>query len=709
MVLETLALLSGVKDLFLYNRTSYKFNKTLDQERLYHLQKMRVEQIKLYRDDIRDLFDLVVSKMNNYYLINTLALGFSLGFYYEGKVPSDIPSWLYWLWAMSLASAIVFLFLSVWFAVHASVVAQMFLTRLLTQWLRLPVPGPDQIDAGAPKLEEFEKSSVNESLRVPILAERLKRKKTGEEGPGESSPVDLDPATTADPLLQEGYDFYMGHFYLFARLQKHWMSLDAYCRVCMVVGCNQILNAVTYTGLAYFALLDSQWGTVAFVFVPIIFTCIHVQINLLLSKLESVLFLIVHSLAPLLASLAAVAQMVYTNDNQASEGAYVAQCLALGSYLCHFFSSLFLLHLGLELHDGLPTRFTTVNYIDVLGILAAKAKRASMLSLPSQLSRGRSAEVVEKEEPPVDQVVPPAASMRRADTLYQTMFTRKTGLVLEPTGSAESGRRNAFSSTAHSRVSLKSNSSIDGPLDTPVPHTPDVIGKMPFLAYRLVGVTILVLWVAGILFGILVITDAPDIGWSNVISPAESDIRSVSLSSSHSRRLLVVSTPVYLAPPDLMMQNVSVGCSSEGVVVADGWLKNRVHLLSPRGALQFERFESPVLGALAGASTCQVYSEQIGEREFRVANTPLVRIPLSEEVGGLSNNLKFCQHDDSILGFSSEGISGRVLAWSAVSGKFLHAFDLVCESRNESTFIAGACLRESNLVVVYEKGDSCLV
>lgn len=111
MVLETLALLSGVKQLFMYNRQSYSFNKTLDQERLYHLQKMRMDQIKLYRDDIRDLFGLVVGKMNNYYLINTLTLGFSLGFYYDGKVPMSIPSWLYWLWAMTLASAIVFLFL----------------------------------------------------------------------------------------------------------------------------------------------------------------------------------------------------------------------------------------------------------------------------------------------------------------------------------------------------------------------------------------------------------------------------------------------------------------------------------------------------------------------------------------------------------------------------------------------------------------------
>jgi hypothetical protein len=283
MVLESLAVLSGVKGVFMYNRQAFQFNKTLDQERLYHLQKMRIRQVELYREDMEDLYELVRSKMDNYYLVNTIALVFALGLYYEGRVPADCPSWLFWMWAMALGAAIVYLFLSVWFAVHASVVAQMFSTRILTQWLRLPIPGIDQIDAAAPKLEEFEKAPAKQVLRVPVLSGS--RTQTGvvvgdtEATTDNSTPPNgqqisasrsvpqsarklVDPPVTRDPFLQKGYSIYMGHFYLFSRLQKHWMSLDAYCRVCMVVGCNQILNVVTYTALAYFALYDNQWGYV---------------------------------------------------------------------------------------------------------------------------------------------------------------------------------------------------------------------------------------------------------------------------------------------------------------------------------------------------------------------------------------------------------------------------------------------------------------
>ena len=522
MVLETLGVLSGMKGLFMYNRQNFKFNKTLDQERLYHLQKMRVEQVKLYRDDIRDLFDLVVGKMNNYYLINTLALGFSLGFYYEGKVPDDIPSWLFWLWAMSLSSAIVFLFLSVWFAVHASVIAQMFLARLLTQWLRLPIPGRTQIDTGAPKLEEFEKVGAKESLRVP--------------GTSKQSEVDPDPATTADTLLQEGYEFYMGHFYMFARLQKHWMNLDAYCRVCMVLGCNQILNAVTYTGLAYFALEDSQWGTISFVIIPVVFACIHVQLNLLLSRTESIVFLFFHSAAPLLGSIAAFVQMVAINDGISSENADVAQWIAIGSYVCHFVSSAFLLVWGTETRDGLPVRFTTVNYIDVLGLLAKSAKK--FVGAEGVAKIFHSSSVVEKEEPSAASVVPLAEGMRHADTLYQELVGQKVAAESRKKSaliSSEDVSADVFATQApapRGSVKLmntvierklqkqKSHGRFGGPLDyAPTVaqlQAPDILARMPHVAYKVIGITILALWLLSIIMGILDATSLADsIRWSN--------------------------------------------------------------------------------------------------------------------------------------------------------------------------------------------------
>lgn len=45
VVLEVGALLGGVWELFKYNRTNYQFDYELNQDRVYHTQKMRVEQV----------------------------------------------------------------------------------------------------------------------------------------------------------------------------------------------------------------------------------------------------------------------------------------------------------------------------------------------------------------------------------------------------------------------------------------------------------------------------------------------------------------------------------------------------------------------------------------------------------------------------------------------------------------------------------------
>lgn len=59
---------------------------------MYHTQKARFDQVRLYREDIRDLFDLTISKMDNYLIVNTLMLAFTGGFFYEGRVPQGMVS-----------------------------------------------------------------------------------------------------------------------------------------------------------------------------------------------------------------------------------------------------------------------------------------------------------------------------------------------------------------------------------------------------------------------------------------------------------------------------------------------------------------------------------------------------------------------------------------------------------------------------------------
>jgi hypothetical protein len=171
-------ILNGIKDVFVYNRQNYGFNRGIELERVFQIQKMRLLQVELYREDIRDLFDLTIAKMDSYLIVNSLSLAFTMGFFYEGRLPENTPAWLMWLWAISILSAVCYLLLSVWLALHAVITAQTFACRILTQWLRLPIPSSADITAAAPRLEDFERAQVQDLLRLPVVSESHDVKET---------------------------------------------------------------------------------------------------------------------------------------------------------------------------------------------------------------------------------------------------------------------------------------------------------------------------------------------------------------------------------------------------------------------------------------------------------------------------------------------------------------------------------------------------
>eukprot|EP00411_Alexandrium_monilatum_P094925 CAMPEP_0175759874 /NCGR_PEP_ID=MMETSP0097-20121207/65801_1 /TAXON_ID=311494 /ORGANISM="Alexandrium monilatum, Strain CCMP3105" /LENGTH=80 /DNA_ID=CAMNT_0017069295 /DNA_START=57 /DNA_END=296 /DNA_ORIENTATION=+ len=79
------------------------FDKTLRLKRELQGQGMRVKQFGLYREDVRDLMNLTVSKMDNYLLVNTLQVGFCVTILTEGRPSTNhSPLWLLWLYAMTI-------------------------------------------------------------------------------------------------------------------------------------------------------------------------------------------------------------------------------------------------------------------------------------------------------------------------------------------------------------------------------------------------------------------------------------------------------------------------------------------------------------------------------------------------------------------------------------------------------------------------------
>eukprot|EP00434_Breviolum_minutum_P044810 symbB.v1.2.040070.t1/scaffold6969.1/size14141/1 len=257
--------------------------------------------------------------MDVYHLVGALFLEFCVTFFCEGRVQANAPPFILALFLLSNACAFVYLLMAVWLSMHASIASHSFGVRLLTRFVRLPIPSPQQIASLSRRLADFEKQGLENVLRLPVLhqsndwtapqVDPEKAKTAGDStavnsqeaassqslngssggGPVSSTQPALSPgppetrapaqptgetaeAQAASPApiseteeaarrdcLGAGEVPFSGeeamlrpaalpglHVQLFRRLQAKWQCYDAYCRVCMALGVNQILQGLTY-------------------------------------------------------------------------------------------------------------------------------------------------------------------------------------------------------------------------------------------------------------------------------------------------------------------------------------------------------------------------------------------------------------------------------------------------------------------------------
>merc|ERR1719230_2309796 len=130
--------------------------------------EFRAKQAGMWREDVRDLIGMTENRMDRYLIMTTIQLGMVLGMFTEGRLEAGTPQWLLRFYMMSLGSAFLFLLMSVWLAMHASVVAQTSGTRLLTQFVRLPIPTWKHINKMRTYAASFETLGSN-MLRIPFI------------------------------------------------------------------------------------------------------------------------------------------------------------------------------------------------------------------------------------------------------------------------------------------------------------------------------------------------------------------------------------------------------------------------------------------------------------------------------------------------------------------------------------------------------------
>lgn len=245
------------KECFDYNRDIFKFDQMQRLQRDLLRMEMQVKRFELFREDIRDLVELTVGKMEMYHLVGALFLEFCVAFYVEGKIEvTEVPPFTLALYYLSVAGAFMYLVLAVWLSMHASISSHSFGVRLLTRYVRLPIPGTEQMDKMQARLADFERESKG-MLRLPFVQQAQKWDQRERE-----NDVSANAGKRGEDYLKHGEKPFVGgeegimrafagglageHVTLFRRLQAKWQCFDAYARVAMSLGANQILLSITF-------------------------------------------------------------------------------------------------------------------------------------------------------------------------------------------------------------------------------------------------------------------------------------------------------------------------------------------------------------------------------------------------------------------------------------------------------------------------------
>eukprot|EP00927_Polykrikos_kofoidii_P078097 TRINITY_DN7496_c0_g3_i1.p1 TRINITY_DN7496_c0_g3~~TRINITY_DN7496_c0_g3_i1.p1 ORF type:complete len:1037 (-),score=176.94 TRINITY_DN7496_c0_g3_i1:40-3150(-) len=378
--------------LFSYNRENFMFDREQKIKREFQHQGMAIKQFELYREDVRDLIELTVGKMDNFLVTGTLMVTFNLTLLTEGHPVSSLTEpWFQFLWAMTGCSGTVYFLISIWLAMHASVSAHSFGVRMLTQFVRLPVPDDKQMDDARGLATEFETAGIWEMLKFPVLRQQL-RKLTAAVDRGRVDPPQEEAAQgETDAASSEGDSSSAGggkdsqfspaaalkHVKLYRQLQSNWQAYDAYARVSLAMGMNQFCLALGYYTVGL-CVAENQTHVPA-ICCAVIFahaSWLLLRLDLYLPRLLlNLVFLLLVS-PPLLAVLCLNVQLV-------GEETVLRRRMGERDYTDFivpviFFLNLVWVALSLKLawadetnaKVALPRRYRSVLYLDVFGTLS---------------------------------------------------------------------------------------------------------------------------------------------------------------------------------------------------------------------------------------------------------------------------------------------------------------------------------------------------
>lgn len=149
----------------------------VEQAHAYQEDNLRIAMHSMHREEIRDLVDSDINKINNSILVATLILSLAGEMMVEGQIPKDCPAFVLNAYMLCLGSAIFHLSMAILFGICSSSEAYKSAARLLTKTIR---PQWHNIFKRLKRREATETTATFEamplsSMMMPPLASRLRK------------------------------------------------------------------------------------------------------------------------------------------------------------------------------------------------------------------------------------------------------------------------------------------------------------------------------------------------------------------------------------------------------------------------------------------------------------------------------------------------------------------------------------------------------
>jgi len=304
--------------MFSYNRANFMFDSGQRWARYMAGYTFAIDQVAMYREDIDQMCDITVSKMDNIHGVSGLMMVIMIQLIMAGRLgvhgPAP-PGWLMGMYWTNCGLMIMWLMLACWFAIHGGARAQAGGAYLKTRSVRLPIPTPKQLDKARVFGNHWERQRVWDTFRIPFVAPAPKDNPVdlkGEQiddsdsdgsskGGSMGSPPGKNKKKTAGPVSdyrspawanEEISQLHGGsggapvtstttpeHFELFRGLQHEWWQHECYARIAIFFAFTHWLSAASlYIMCHCFIELRANWPAYSCV---IILVAAHWCINAL--------------------------------------------------------------------------------------------------------------------------------------------------------------------------------------------------------------------------------------------------------------------------------------------------------------------------------------------------------------------------------------------------------------------------------------------